>query len=300
MLTDQPVKQLVLLRHEDKRLPIATRDNNVDADQDRGEAIDFHMRFLDNTGPVNVAHAERVRAAAANRLSTGRVADFAAQVAAEEYADRYGEVPPATMNPWGNEPVPPFAGVPRQAPVQPGAQPIPLLGAQLATQAGSLPGRWANQMLNPANPAYALPPVPPPQPPVWWAAPSMPSAATYVPAGAPLPGVGLQPPVELNPFLMGIEQFNPFASLLPPQALLAPPAPTQNTPLGYAPVPGAVQPLPPAPAQTGGAANFGFSLAPPVTHGARVPRPAWAPAPSWSWRDSVADLADQVSSMLRR
>lgn len=292
MITDQPVKQLELLRHEDKRLPVGNRDG-VDGDLDKGEDIDFHMRFLNNTGPVNVAHAERVGAAAANRLpNTGRVAEFAAKLAAEEYADRYGEVPQATANPWGNEPVPPFSGIPRQAP----AQPIPLPGAQVGPQ----PGRWANQMLEPANPAYALPPVHPPQPPVWWEPPSMPSAAGYAPAAMPLPGAGLQLPVDLNPFLMGIEQFNPFASLPPPQAMLARPAPMQNTFAGYAPMPGAVQPLPAAPAQTGGSAGLGFFPAPPVTLGARVPRPSWAPAPPSSWRDSVADVADKLSSMLRK
>jgi Leucine-rich repeat (LRR) protein len=306
MVTDQPIKVLKMVRHEDRRPPVENQDNDVDSGDDEGEDINWYMRHMGAVGPMNVAHAQRVREAAVNLLPSGRAADFAAAQAAQECGDRWGAVParPPTLYPWGNEAVAPWPGAPMNGGVPSGFLPPMNPSTQFGMPAGPQTGRWRNQILDPGNPAYALP-MAPVQPGVGWGQPYMPAqpfAAGFAPAAALQPTAGFQSQANLNSLMMGMGQFNPFA---PPTA-----AAMQGAPAGYPPQAGAVQ-QPVAMQQPGAAQQPGgtpaqaevpprpaMTLSPYVLRGERVRPPMWAPQPTW--RDTAADMVDRVSGMLRR
>ncbi len=319
MVTDQPIKQLTPLRHELRLPPVENQDNDVDSGSDDGGDIDFHMRWLGNTGPANLAHAQRVREATVNRMPTGRVADFAAARAAEEFADRWGETPvqPPTLHPWGNEPVPPMPGADMRVAWQPGVQSGMPVGGM---PSGLGAGRWADRIRQTGNPAYVAPPAAVPlQVGAGWGLPPMPAGMGLPPGPWQQPGMGLQPQAALNPLLAGIEQLNALAQLMSLGTMPAPGAPAQNVPAGFAPGPGLMQQPGDlqqpgmASAQAAGERPPGIYLSPSVPPGGYMPAPMWAPQPTVTGAASelpgnmgalltntVADMAESVSSLLRR
>ncbi len=306
MMTDQPIKKLTPLRHELRRPPFENQDNDVDSGSDDGADIDFHMRYLGNTGPANLAHAQRVREAAVNRAPTGRVADYAAERAAEEFADRWGEAPvqPPTLHPWGNEPVPPMPGADMRPVWQPGVPPgMPMGGPQ----AGQGATRWADRIRQTGSPAYVAPPAALPQQfGAGWGLPAMPAGISLPPAPWQQPGMAMQPQAALNPLLAGIDQINALAQLMSLGTMPAPGGAAQNASVDLQ-QPGM------AFAQAEGARPPGIHLYPSVPSGGQMPPPMWAPQPTLTGTvstlpgnlgtvltNTVADMAENVSSLLRR
>lgn len=299
MATKQPIPQLRPLRHEDKRFLYVNQDNDVGSDDDDGEDIDFHMAQLMNTGPMQREHAERVRAAAVNRLPTGRAADFAAELANAEFADRWGVEAPQPLNPWGNAVVPPWPSA-----EQPLAIPLPVLAS------GPQVGRWANQRRNPGNPAFEGPLEGPVLPGAGWGVPYGPQSGFFTaPQTGPFPvavppqlGMGWQSAAPQYPQATGIGPFNNAAPFMPPGAMGAamPSAAMAGAaaPLQQGVPPSrAVQPPDAAPEQAAAARPQGFYLSPGITPGGRVAPPSWAPPTKW--RDTLADYVDMASELLR-
>ena len=315
MVTNQPIKKLTRLRHELRRPPFENQDNDVDSGSDDGGDIDFHMQYLGNTGPSNLAHAQRVGEAAMNQMQTGRVADFAAERAAEELADRWGEAPaqPQTLHPWGDQPVPPMPGADTRAAWQPGMPPgVPVWGPQAA----QVPSGWADRIRQTGSPAYVAPPaVIPLQDGAGWGLPGM----RVPPAPWQQPGMGLQPQAVQNPMLAGINQLNALAQLMSLGPMPASGAPLQGVPAGFAPgpgfmpQPGGLQQPGMASVQAEGPRPQWLYLSSSVPPGGQVPAPAWAPQPTLTGTASAlpgnmaslltstaADVAENVSSLLRR